>query len=115
MLFRSIAYGTASGRREERVLLEGRETTVRLPGARWYFPNGGAAGFYRYAFDDRSLGLLTRALGDLPAEERLSVLDDTWALVRARKAPVAQFIALAAGLRAETDRAVLQGLAQALT
>ena len=110
-----IAYGTASGRREERVLLEGRETTVRLPGARWYFPNGGAAGFYRYAFDDRSLGLLTKALGDLPAEERLSVLDDTWALVRARKAPVAQFIALAAGLRAETDRAVLQGLAQALT
>ena len=109
-----IAYGTASGRREERVLLDGRETTVRLQGARWYFPNGGAAGFYRYAFDDRSLALLTRALPDLPAEERLSVLDDTWALVRARKALVAQFIELAAGLRGDTDRAVLQALAQDL-
>ena len=109
-----IAYGTAAGRREERVLLDKRETTVRLPGAQWYFPNGGAAGFYRYAFDDASLARLAKALRDLPAEERLAVLDDQWALVRARKAPVAQFIELAAGLRGDTDRAVLQALAQDL-
>ncbi len=109
-----IAYGTAEGRREERVLLSGRETTVRLPGARWYFPNGGAAGFYRYAFDDPSVALLAPALQDLRPEERLSMLDDQWALARARKTGIGQFIALPAGLRGETDRAVLSSLGQDL-
>jgi puromycin-sensitive aminopeptidase len=109
-----IAYGD-KGRSEERVLLEGRETTVRLPGARWYFPNGGAAGFYRFAFDDRSVSLLAPALRGLRPEERLTMLDDQWALVRARKASVAQFIELAAALRGDTDRAVLQTLAEDVT
>ncbi|MBI2982946.1 MAG: M1 family metallopeptidase, partial [Chloroflexi bacterium] len=109
-----IVNGTADGRREERVLLDSRETTVRLPGARWYFPNGGAAGFYRYAFDDRSVAFLAPALQDLRPEERLSMLDDQWALARARKTGIAQFIALAGGLRGETDRAVLTALGQDL-
>ncbi len=106
-----IACGTADGRHEQRVLFDKRETTVRLPGARWYLPNGGAAGFYRYAFDDRSLARLASALPDLQPEERLSLLDDQWALVRARKASIAQFLELVRGLRGETDRAVLQMLA----
>ncbi len=110
-----IAYGAADGRREERVLLREREASLRLPGARWYFPNGGAAGFYRYALDDRSVALLAPALRDLRPEERLSLLDDQWALVRARKAGIAQFIETAAGLRGETDRAVLQTLGEHLS
>jgi len=109
-----VAYGTQAGRREERVHLDGRETTVRLPGARWYFPNGGAAGFYRYAFDDRSVALLAPAIRELRPEERLSLLDDQWSLARARKAGIAQYIALADGLRGDTDRAVLQNVAAAL-
>lgn len=110
-----IAYGTHGGRREERVLLDARERTVELPGATWYFPNGGAAGFYRYAFDDASLALLASAISELRAEERLSLLDDQWALARARKAPVSQFLRLVRGLRGETDRAVLQALAEDLS
>ncbi len=110
-----IAYGTAQGRREERVLMRERETALRLAGARWYFPNAGAAGFYRYAFDDRSIAVLATALPDLRPEERLSLVDDLWALVRARKAGIAQFIELVAGLRGETDRAVLQTLGDHLT
>ena len=109
-----LAYGSGDDRREERVLLDGRETTVRLANARWYFPNGGAAGFYRYAFDDRSVALLAPAIARLRPEERLSLLDDQWALVRARKAGIGQYIALAAGLRGESDRAVLQLIAAAV-
>ncbi|MDE3192064.1 MAG: M1 family metallopeptidase [Chloroflexota bacterium] len=109
-----LAYGTPEGRKEERVLLRQREATVRLPRARWYFPNGGAAGFYRYAFDERSVGLLAPALAQLRPEERLSLLDDQWALVRARKAHVARSIELVAGLGGETDRAVLQALSEHL-
>ncbi len=109
-----VAYGTAAGRREERAVLEGRETAVRLAGARWYFPNGGAAGFYRYAFDDGSVSLLAPAIRELRSEERLSLLDDQWALARARKAGIAQYIALAAGARGDTDRAVLQSIGSAI-
>jgi len=110
-----IAYGADTERREERVLLEDRETAVTLGGARWWFPNAGAAGFYRCAFDDRSVVLLASAIRRLRPEERLSLLDDQWALVRARKAGIGQYIALAARLRGETDRAVLQLIAQALS
>jgi puromycin-sensitive aminopeptidase len=109
-----LAYGTERGRREQRVLLDGRETTIRLPDARWYFPNGGAAGFYRFALDDRSLALLAPAIRELPAEERLFLLDDVWSLVRASKARISQFVTLAAGLRGDTDRAVLQTLGEYL-
>lgn len=87
---------------------------MRLAGARWYFPNAGAAGFYRYAFDDRSIALLAPALRELRAEERLSLIDDQWALVRARKAGIAQFMELVSGLRGETDRAVLQTIGEHL-
>ncbi|MEK7285165.1 MAG: ERAP1-like C-terminal domain-containing protein, partial [Chloroflexota bacterium] len=79
-----------------------------LPGARWYFPNGGAAGFYRCALDDRSVTLLAGELQRLRPEERLVLLDDQWALARARRAPLARFVELVAGLRGERDRAVLQ-------
>jgi puromycin-sensitive aminopeptidase len=104
-----IAFGDGA-RRETQVLLEGRETTVHLPGAKWYFPNAGAAGFYRYAFDDRSIERLASSIDKLTAEERLSLLDDEWALVRARKSGIAHFLGLAAAFRGEDDRAVLQAL-----
>jgi puromycin-sensitive aminopeptidase len=106
-----FTFGTANGVRQERYLLRAREGSVTLPGARWYVPNGGASGFYRYALDDRSISLLAGAVAQLRAEERLDLLSDLWALVRARKAPIGQFIELAAGLRGERDRAVLQTLA----
>ncbi len=42
-----VSYGTPSGEvKHERILLSEREATVALPGATWYFPNGGASGFY---------------------------------------------------------------------
>ena len=109
-----IAYGTGGEVRQERVLLGEREATVTLPGARWYLPNGGASGFYRYAFDDRGVALLAGAVSGLRPEERLDLVSDLWALVRSRRAPVAQLVELLAGLRGERDRAVLQTLADVL-
>ena len=38
------------------------------------------------------------------------MVDDQWALVRAQKASIAQYIELSAGLRGEKDRAILQSL-----
>ena len=108
-------YGTADGAvKELRYLLEGESGTVELPGATWYFPNGAGAGFYRYAFDDRSIALLAAQLAGLTAEERLSLIDDQWALARANKATVGQILNLVAGLKGEDDLYVLQALGDIL-
>jgi puromycin-sensitive aminopeptidase len=111
-----LRYGTREGTvREERVLLAETTATVELPGAVWYFPNGGGNGFFRYALDDRSLALLAPHLGALAAEERLSFVDDLWALARARRATIGQVLEVVAGLRGEDDLYVLRALADVLS
>ena len=108
-------YGTRDGSvRELRHLLTEATGSVELPGASWYFPNGGGAGFYRYAFDDRSIALLSEHLGALTPEERLSLVDDQWALVKANRATIGQVLALIAGLNGEDDLYVLRSLAEIL-
>jgi puromycin-sensitive aminopeptidase len=99
-----IRSGTRDGAATEtRFLLDERSGSVELPGATWYFPNGGGVGFYRYAFDDRSIALLAKEIARLTPEERLSLLDDQWALARANKATVGQVLSLVAGLKGEDD------------
>ena len=110
-----VRYGTREGEvRETRFLLTGPTGAIDLPGAAWYYPNGAGAGFYRTAFDDRSIALLARGVTLLSAEERLALLDNQWALARAKKATVGQVLELVNGLRGEDDRAVLQTLAAIL-
>lgn len=102
-----LKYGTTDGTQEERTLFQGDRTTVRLPGARWVYPNAGGRGFYRYALDDRALSALAPHVADLDPEERLMLIDNQWALTRAGKASLPQLFELLAGLRGEQDRAVL--------
>jgi puromycin-sensitive aminopeptidase len=110
-----LRYGTSDGEvKETRFLLDKPSGSVELPGATWYFPNGGGVGFYRFAFDDRSIALLAREIAQLTPEERLSLLDDQWALARANKATVGQVLNLVAGLKGEDDLYVLRALAEIL-
>ena len=109
-------YGRSDGSvHEHRHLLEGPRGSVDLPGAIWYFPNGSGAGFYRYGLDDRSLALLAGHVGALAPEERLSLVDDQWALARAGRATIGQVLALIAGLTGEDDLYVLRSLAEILS
>src|SRR5262249_50081102 len=76
--------GSATGIREERVLFAGPELEVTLSGATWVFPNGGGAGFYRFALDDGAIGRLAAALATgLAPEERLNLVGNQWALLKA--------------------------------
>ena len=112
MVFR---YGTPDGRIAElRYLLADATGSVDLPGASWYYPNGAGAGFYRTAFDDRSIALLARGIAKLTAEERLALLDNHWALARAKKTTLGQVLELVNDLRGEDDRAVITQLAEIL-
>ena len=110
MVFR---YGSADGTlREARYLLDSREGSVDLPGAAWYYPNGAGAGFYRTAFDDRTVTLLAAGIGSLTPEERLALLDNQWALARGDRATLGQVLELADAYRGETDLEVLRLLAE---
>ena len=108
-------YGTRDGGvRELRHLLDRTGASVELPAATWYFPNGGGAGFYRYAFDDRSVALLADGIATLTPEERLSLIDDQWALARASKVTIGHVLGITAGLAGENDLYVLRALAEIL-
>ena len=108
-------YGTTAGVAEHRILFDGDHATIDLPGARWYYPNAAGAGFYRTAFDDRSVTLLAGGIAHLSPEERLALLDNQWALARASKATVGQVLALVQGLGDEDDVEVLRVLAGILS
>jgi puromycin-sensitive aminopeptidase len=110
-----IKYGTANGVREERVLIDGSDTTVALPGAEWFYPNGDGAGFYRFALDDQALARLVPVVQSaLTAPERLALVGNQWALVKAGRVAIDQFFAMLDGFRAETDRAVLAAITERL-
>jgi puromycin-sensitive aminopeptidase len=111
-----IKYGTAQDVREHRSVLSSARGTVRLPGARWFFPNGGGRGFYRFRFASAFEGdRLDAGIAHLAAEERLALIDDLWALARHGKATLAMFLARLETLRGEEDRAVLAAIGDSLS
>ncbi len=110
-----IKCGGARGTREERVLLTAARDEVTIADARWIYPNGNGAGFYRFALDDAAIARLTDTLAAaLGPEERLNLLGNQWVLTKAAIAGIGQFLALLEGYRAETDRAVLEAIAERL-
>ena len=94
--------------RERRVLLQSREETLD-PGGKpgWVLGNAGARGFYRTAYDPELLRRLVAALPELRPEERMALVSDQWALVRANAVKLDGFLHLLAGLRNEEDHTVL--------
>ncbi|MEX2045951.1 MAG: M1 family metallopeptidase [Chloroflexota bacterium] len=111
-----IKYGTAQGVKEHRSVLSAAGGTVRLPGARWFFPNAGGRGFYRFRFASAFEGdRLDAGIAHLAAEERLALVDDLWALARHGKATLAMFLARLETLRGEEDRAVLAAIGDSLS
>ncbi|MBX3028217.1 ERAP1-like C-terminal domain-containing protein [bacterium] len=110
-----IKHGRGDQSGETRVLLDGATQTIELPEHDWFFPNGDGAGFFRFALDDAALHRLVQVVQSaLNPAERLTLVGNQWALVRACKADVAQFFSMLAGFRAEPDRAVLSAIAERL-
>ena len=103
------ARGAGLDRSEPRCeLLAERERTVELPGcAPWVLLDAGARGFYRSAYFGEALAQISAAAAALPPAEQVALLDDQWALVRAGRTPIGDFLALAEGLRGSRERAVL--------
>src|SRR5262245_13009146 len=95
-----------------RALVEKASQTVPLPGATaaWCYGNAAAGGFYRVRHDAATQLALLAALDALSPVERLALVGDQWALVRADRAPVESFLDLADALGDEPDHDVLDGV-----
>ncbi|MGH7823253.1 MAG: M1 family metallopeptidase, partial [Candidatus Binatia bacterium] len=98
----------------ERFLVDGASAKVRLArGAdrSLLFGNAGAGGFYRVEHDESTRSALVSRLPEtLSAVERMALVGDQWALVRAGKAAVESFLDVADALGEETDYDVLDGV-----
>ena len=110
-----LRYGTSTGVREERVLFDGATTTVTLEGARWLYPNAGGRGFYRWQLDDAADRMLDEGVKQLAPEERLSLVDDAWALTRTGRMSLATFLRRLDTLAGEEDRTVIASISDALS
>ena len=77
----------------------------------WCLGNAEARGFYRDRLRrrDAARGCCRRS-SELRPAERLALVSDQWALVRAGQAPIEAFLDLVASLRGETDHVVLDEL-----
>ncbi len=107
-----LRYEDAGGAREHRMLLRDRAEAA-LPGAgevRWLCANAGSAGFYRVSYDGAGLDALRQNLDALAPSERIGLLADQWALVRAGEGEIGPFLDLCALFGGEEDYSVLDEL-----
>jgi aminopeptidase N len=98
------------------VLSDRTQTEVVARGCTpWIFVNAGAGGYYRTAYPREMLRTLAPdVLTALSAPERLVLVEDEWALVRAGRQSAADFLTLASGLGREPSSGVLSTLTSRL-
>lgn len=74
----------------------------------WVFLNRDAKGYYRVLYSPENLAAIASAAEkELTVPERLAFVEDTWAMVRAGKAPVGSFLSTAQKLRGDHNREVV--------
>jgi len=76
--------------------------------------DAGAIGYYRVQYDPATLAINTRDFGELPNGDRIAMLDDQWALVQSRGAPLASYLALAERMGGDLDARAWQQITAAL-
>ncbi|MBI3621386.1 MAG: M1 family metallopeptidase, partial [Nitrospirae bacterium] len=110
-----LKFHDRDGDHTHRLLLRQRAESVTLPGRGpidWLYANGGAGGFYRSHHAPTQLKALhNAALRQLAPEERISLLDDLWALAQAGTLPITAFMETLEGFHGDRTRVVVQALA----
>lgn len=101
--------GSAGGASKCELLTE-KQGSFTLPGcSTWVLADAGATGYYRVGYQPETVRELAHdAESKLSAAERIGLLTDVWASVRAGREPVGDYLALAQGMAADRNRAVLE-------
>ena len=81
----------------------------------WVFVNAGAQGYFRTAYPPEMLrAIAPHVETSLSAQERLSLVGDEWALVRAGRHSAADYLTLVSGYGREPSGRVLSEIAERL-
>ncbi|MCK5691023.1 ERAP1-like C-terminal domain-containing protein, partial [Myxococcota bacterium] len=112
-----VRYGTANGMKTSRFVLSEKEQRFFLPEvASWVWPNADSGAFFRTELDtDALLRLLREGFEHLNAAEKVSLLQDQWAMVRAGRAGIEQFMDVVSAYENERDHVLLRNLLGRLT
>jgi puromycin-sensitive aminopeptidase len=106
-----VRWCDAAGVHEARALLRLDARELELDGhgeIAWVNANAGSTGFYRVAYDTASLGALAANLQSLSPAERIGLLSDEWALVKAGEREIGALADLLLAFATEKDHAVLE-------
>jgi aminopeptidase N len=91
-------------------LLTSKEGTLKVPNAPIFYADGGGAGYYRSAYTPEDYQALLSHVTTLEPVERISVVGDELALMRAGKSKAGDFLALAASLKNDDSAAVTENV-----
>src|SRR6185437_9072939 len=98
-------------------LITSREKTASAPGcSQWVFGNRDAKGYYRVEYTPANLEKIASvAEQNLNVPERIALVEDTWAMTRAGKTSLADFLKVSEQLRAEENLHVIDALSSHLS
>ncbi len=90
-------------------LLSSKRQTLNINGCGWVFPDAGAVGYYRYGYQPAALQQAGPSLEhSLNSAERISLLDNEWALVRSGDHRVPDYLSLLQSLRTDHTRVLVE-------
>jgi aminopeptidase N len=82
----------------------------------WIYGNSGALGYYRSSYTPAdSVAAAKHARASLTGPERVALIEDSWAAVRAGRSPIAPFLDIASALTGERERVVINSLSGKLS
>ena len=106
-----LKYADSAGTATKPFLLTTPSADVTLPGAgplTWLYGNAGASGFYRSLHAPPLRKMLGAALTRLEPTERISLLDDLWALSQSGTLSITEVMETLTGLAGDSSRVVVQ-------
>jgi aminopeptidase N len=104
-----VCFRAAEGSAECNILNAAKQT-LTTPSTSFFYANGGGKGYYRTSYPDDVYQKLVSNVATLKPEERISLLGDQWAKVRAERATVGSYLDLVSALK-DDDSATLIGSA----
>jgi aminopeptidase N/puromycin-sensitive aminopeptidase len=98
-----VCFKTGSDRQDCQVLTPA-DSTIKVPPASLFFANAGGKGYYRSAYPASLYAtLVANAETDLNPAERISLIGDEWAQLRANNATVGGYLNLVAAVKADPN------------
>lgn len=99
----------ARGREESCDVLSPAQQSLKIPAAAFFFANAEGKGYYRTKYPADVYGkIVANVETGLTPEERIILLGDEWAQVRANKALVGDYLNLAAAVKEDSSGSVLE-------